>query len=475
MPGRVETFDRLALLFAPRGADDYRQEAAMAQIQRMPFRGSGTLGRGVNTLTGEFVGKALKVISKEQAVTGQEASYDVQITETHDSLMKSLGLSVEASGRYGLFSAEGKFGMSEKSNFNATSTFVVASCRVQNAFEMADQVEILPEARALLEQPDKFKTAFGTSFIRGLQTGGEFYVVMQLTSTNQETQSRLSVAFQAECQGLVAAGGFKMAFDEAQSSASTKTQISVLMYQRAGQDEQLSYVSDANAVIKRLKDFPAIARANPCGYECEVADYNTLALPEVNQEEVADREMALTDCARLRLKYMTRRNDIEFARENRIFFADLPPDQELSDLWEKYSRAVALVQAHAQKIAGRRIPPTVFDLSAADPSLDLPVINLRRVDVPTDIPVPPLVGNAYDNAKAQLAASGLEAEGDGKAVAADSGQPLNTVVAQQPAAGTMVPPKTRVRLTYNYVASDRFPWAARVDARYVQRAARAGG
>lgn len=40
----------------------------MAQTQRMPFRGSATLGRGVNTLTGEFVGKALKVISKEQAV-----------------------------------------------------------------------------------------------------------------------------------------------------------------------------------------------------------------------------------------------------------------------------------------------------------------------------------------------------------------------------------------------------------------------
>jgi hypothetical protein len=441
----------------------------MAQIQRIPFRGSGTLGRGVNTLTGEFVGKALNVISKEQAVSGQEASYDVQITETHDSLMKSLGLSVEASGRYGLFSAEGKFGMSEKSNFNATSTFVVASCRVQNAFEMVDRVELLPEAGALMEQPDKFKTAFGTSFIRGLQTGGEFYIVMQVTSTNQEMQNSLSVAFQAECQGLLASGGFKASYDESQRSTSSKTQISVLMYQRAGQDEQLSYVSDANAVIQRLKDFPAIARANPCGYECEVADYNTLALPEVNQEEVADREMALTDCARLRLKYMTRRNDIEFARENRIFFADLPPDAELSDLWERYSRAVSLVQAHAQKIAGRRIPPTVFDLSAADPNLDLPVVNFQRVNVPTDIPVPPLIGNAYDNAKAQLVSLGLESEGDGHAVAADSGQPLNIVIAQQPAAGTLVPPKTRVRLTYNYVPSHRFPWVLRVEERFPSR------
>lgn len=431
----------------------------MSQIQRMPFRGSGTLGRGVNTLTGEFVGKALNVIDKEEAVSGGEATYEFQITETHDSLMKSLGLSAEASGRYGLFSAEGKFGLAEKSNFNATSTFVVASCRVQNAFVMIDRVELLPEARPLLEQPNKFKTAFGTSFIRGLQTGGEFYVVMQVTSTSQETQTSLSAAFQAECQGLLGSGGFKSAFDQSQRSESSKSQVSVLMYQRAGQDEQLSYVSDAGDVIKRLKDFPAIARANPCGYECEVADYNTLALPEVNQEEVADREMALTDCARLRLKYMTRRNDIEFARENRIFFDDLPPDAELSDLWEKYSRVVSLVQLHAQKIAGHAIPPTVFDLSTADPNLDLPVVSFRRVNVGADIPVPELVGSAYAFAKQRLAELGLDCEGAGNAIDANSTSPKDIVLVQQPTAGTTVAPKTRIRLVYNYVPSNRFRWA----------------
>ena len=122
--------------------------------------------------------------------------------------------------------------------------------------------------------------------------------------------------------------------------------------------------------------------------------------------------MALTDCARLRLKYMTRRNDIEFARENRIFFEDLPPDAELSDLGERYSRVVSLVQLHAQKIAGRKIAPTVFDLSSADPNLDLPVVNFRRVNVAADIPVPQLIGQSYDFARGQLLASGLESEGE---------------------------------------------------------------
>jgi hypothetical protein len=422
----------------------------MAQTQRMPFRGSATLGRGVNTLTGEFIGKALKVTNKEQATTGQEATFDVQIVETHDSLMQSLGLSIETSGRYGLFSAEGKFGLSEKSNFNAQSTFVVASCRVQNAFEMLDTFEILPEATRLLEQPDKWKTTYGTSFVRGLQTGGEFYIVFQTTSTSQETQNSLSVSFQAACQGLLASADFKMAYDESKQSTSQKTETSILMYQRAGQDEQIGFISDIEGIIKRLRDFPAIARAHPAGYEVEVADYNTLALPEVNDEEIADREASLTDCARLRLKYMTRRNDIDFARENRVFFEELPPDDELSELWEKYSRAVAAVQLHAQKIAGRRIPPIIFDLSALEPPLELPVINFKRVNT-TELLVPYLIGHPIDKAKALLKSMGLEHETTYVKVTQDSGEPLDTVIAQDPLDGKIVSANFRVRLTQNIV------------------------
>jgi len=415
------------------------------------------MGRGVNTLTGEAVGAALKVISKQQATSGQEAVYDVQIVETYDSLMQSLGLSVEASGRYGLFSAEGKFGLSEKASFNAQSTFVVASCRVQNAFDMLDRYELLPEAKPYLEQPEKWKTTFGTSFVRGLQTGGEFYIVFQSTSTSQETQKSLSVAFQAACQGLVQSGGFETAYNEAMQSQSQETRVKVLMYQRAGQDEQMSYINDPIGIIRRLQEFPKIARAHPAGYEVEVADYNTLALPIVNAEEVADREMSLADCARLRLKFMTRRNDIEFARENRVFFAELPPDDELAELWERYSRAVSAVQLHAQKIAGRKIPPTVFDPSSLEPPLDLPVINFQRVDRPSIIPVPDLRGNTVENAKAQLKAIGLTPESSYAWVDANSGKPLNTVVAQDPPAGTKVQPGSRVQLTQNAVASTP-PW-----------------
>jgi PASTA domain len=366
--------------------------------------------------------------------------------------MDSLDINVEVSGRYGMFSGEGKFGLANKASYNSASTFIVASCKVQNAFEMMDKFELTPEGKAALETPDKFKTAFG----------GEFYVVMQITSSSSSEQSKLSASLHASYQGLAVSGEVKASLEKASSSTTTKTTITTMMYQKSGQDQQLSLVNDPEAVIKRLKDFPTIARQNPCGYEVEVADYATLALSTPNPEEIADREMSLTDCAKLRLKYMQKRNDIEFARENRQFFEGLETDDVLSDLADKYTKAVSLVQLHAQKIAARSIPPTVFNIKEAAPELELPVWNCKRVNISSDIPVPNLISMSVEEAKQKLSDVGLVADiSDSKAVDQNSTEPKNIVIAQNPTQGTILQPKASVRLTYNYVASEKFKWAGR--------------
>jgi hypothetical protein len=121
------------------------------------------------------------------------------------------------------------------------------------------------------------------------------------------------------------------------------------------------------------------------------------------------------------------------------------------------------------------IPPVIFDLSALEPPLDLPLINFRRVNIPSDIPVPPLIGNDIENAKTQLKSIGLESDSRGVAVQENSGEPLNIVIGQDPPAGTKVPPKTRVSLTYNYVASDRFGWVVPLPNDNIRDFIRLGG
>lgn len=433
----------------------------MSQIKRVPISSSVALGQGFNALSGEFVGTGVEVVEKvEQLATGGHADYGLEITESHTSFMSSLGLSMDASGRYGLAAADGKFELAQRAAFNTSSTYVVASCRVQNAMETVGKGRIVGEYRHFLEKKVEFEKAFGSHFARGIQTGGEFYVVLKVTSTDKQTQSSLSAEFHAECQGLAASGEFNASFQKANASQSSETKTTIISYQKAGRDGELSYVSNPTEIIQRMRDFSTIARHSPFGYEVEVAEYVTLPLPEINLQAIEDREFSLADCARLRLKYITVRNDIEFARENRLFFDDLPPNEELSQWYEMYTRALAKVQMHAQKIAGRLIDPVVFDLKAAEPGLILPLVNFRRVDQPSNIVVPAVTGKSVADAKRQLAGVGLVAESSSRPLDAPGGNPLQTILSQEPAPGSVVPPGTRIRIVYEFVKRDP-PWPRR--------------
>ena len=433
------------------------------QIKRIPYIGNMSFGRGVNSLTGEVLGVALECDQPiaTAGVGGQEAKVEVEMINTHEQLMESMGLSVSVSGHYGMFSASGKFGLAEKSSFNSQSSFIVAKCLVQNAFLQVNHAKLLPEAEALLtnNKPDTFKTAFGDSFVRGILTGGEYYAVIQITSTEEEQQQSLALSCKASCQGLVASATFKTSLDKAQASTTSETDISINFYQRAGQDEQLAFTKDVEEVLARLIAFPAIVRANPIGYEAEIANYNTLALPTPNYVEIENREESLQDCARLRLKYMTIRNDIEFARSNPVFFDNLPTDQELQETQDKYTMAINFLMRHASRIANGTIEPKLFRPEDYDASLAmLPLVNFTRKTIGAQISVPDLRGLAVESAKQNLQQLGFVTDSASNPVAKDSKQPLNIVTGQEPLPGIELPVGSRVRINYNYIPEHRFPW-----------------
>lgn len=54
------------------------------------------------------------------------------------------------------------------------------------------------------EDSDKFTKAYGDSFVRGLQTGGEFYTVSRITSVSMSKQTELTASLHAVFNGFVA-------------------------------------------------------------------------------------------------------------------------------------------------------------------------------------------------------------------------------------------------------------------------------
>ncbi|GAB2765860.1 hypothetical protein GCM10027072_75800 [Streptomyces bullii] len=340
---------------------------------------------GFNSESGLAVGTALHnfTVDENPVATGQEVSASIVIVTSHEQLMDSMGMSFEGHGRYGLVSGSAKAKFAESSNFNSTSTFVVARCVVQNPLRRGKSFQVTAPAQALLDSQrfEEFKAAFGDSFVRGLQTGGEFYAVIRITSVSTAKQSELSATLQAEANGLIASGGFSAAFAQANSSQSTRSEMTASMYQKAGAGVQISPTVEIGEVINRFKSFPQIASTSAAAYEAEVATYDTLPLPVPTPQEQESFLVALADAREKKMRYLQTRNDLEFALRNPEFFDPLPATETLQSAIDMYTRLINAVMSHAIRLSrGQITPPQLFDPSTLTPALsEPPPIPLRRL------------------------------------------------------------------------------------------------
>src|SRR5215510_14495138 len=129
-------------------------------------------GMGVNLLSGQIAGKGVDPGEIKGEAGGQIVTYDMMRISTMEELYSSIGISVEVSGSYGLFSADGKFKYSKEAKFNSQSTFLLARCVVQNPFTQCEDAQIRPNAGELIKQgkTDVFQLRFGDGFVRGMLT-----------------------------------------------------------------------------------------------------------------------------------------------------------------------------------------------------------------------------------------------------------------------------------------------------------------
>lgn len=91
------------------------------QVRRIEFNDE-EIGMGFNSESGLAVGTALEgfTIEENPAASGMEVLASITIINSHEELMKNLGMSFEAQGRYGFFSASAKAQFSESTNYNST-------------------------------------------------------------------------------------------------------------------------------------------------------------------------------------------------------------------------------------------------------------------------------------------------------------------------------------------------------------------
>jgi hypothetical protein len=353
----------------------------LAQVRRLNYNGED-IGMGFNSDTGLGIGVALDFAVRPGDLS-QEAISDVTIVTSHEQLMTKLHMSAQLEGRYSIVSGGGKTDFVESTQYNSSSTFVVARMLIQNTVTRGKDFKLKPDLQHLLDtQADVFDKAFGDSFVRAHYRGGEFYAVMRVTSDDSKTESNLAVSLHAEFTTGGAGGSFKGDLEKAKSDQKTHSEFSVHFYQKGGVGEnEIGTTLDVDEIKKRLKAFPDAVRNHPFPYFIEVATYDTIPLLLPTKEQQEDFLIALADADAKKLKYLQSRNDCEFAAEHPEYFSDPPARQVLLAMAATFVKLVNGAIDHAIALSKGQIPPHLFDPSQLVPPVTEPEVVLRKRDV----------------------------------------------------------------------------------------------
>ncbi|MGS1079942.1 PASTA domain-containing protein [Pseudoxanthomonas beigongshangi] len=408
------------------------------------------LGRGIDTTTGTPLGVAIQPEAGQVDPhnSGQTVSYDVTIIETSEELEESLGLSIGAEMRYGLFSASGKFEMSEKTQYKSFATYLLAKCEVRNPPVGMYDPKGKPAAADIVNIEDRFRRAYGDAFVRSALTGGEFYIIIEIVHTDTNVQKSMAASLQAEYNGFLVSGGVDFNLSEDMRHRMSSAQTRIIQYQASGSGVTCSLVNDVAGALNRLKAFPQIALDNPVAIQVELASYDTIPELQGNPWTRANLRERLDDCARKRARYKQVVDELDFflTSDNRQYFSDPPADEDARAWKASYASALNKVMSHAEGLAEGGID-TGFEEAA-----DLPTVRLKRIIAPpeaTIVQVPDLTHTPLAAAQSHLAALGLVAQPNSRSVPeADVATPRMQVLGQAPAPQTPVAKGSSVRLDY---------------------------
>jgi hypothetical protein len=353
----------------------------VAQVRKLNYNGED-IGMGFNSDTGLAIGTCLD-FNPPSGDLSQEATSDVTIITSHEDLMSKLHMASELEGHYAFASASGKVDYATSTQYNSSSTFVVARMVLANTVSRGRNFKLKPEFQHLLDtDPDAFNRAFGDSFVRAQYKGGEFYAVMRITSVDSKTESNLAISLQADVQSGAAGGSFKGDLETANKSEKSRSEFTAKFYQKGGAGEnEIGTTLDVAEIKTRLHNFPNAVTGHPFPYFIEVATYDTVPLPLPSKEQQDDFLLAISDADSRKLRYLQARNDCDFAAESPEYFSDPPTPAVLRGMSSIYTQLVNAVIAHALGVSRGDIPPSLFDPSRLTPPLTEPNLVLRKRDV----------------------------------------------------------------------------------------------
>lgn len=307
----------------------------------LPYNVTYELGVGINKLTGEAGGSIFSDFQYHDSFAGrgQSVFFNLQKVESTEHLNEMLGISVETSGRLGLFSAAGKFKFSKESNYNSNSLFILLSVVVQNAakhigthYTLNEQVmQVLKDGKS-----DRFKRGFGDSFIEGVVTGGEFYVLYEFYTMDKNSKSLIDTQMSGSYGAVLADFEADVEVKSEIQKAYSEKNLKITSYCTGGKGIEVQHTPEG--IMKIVKDFPKLVDGDfGKPFQVLIKSYETLILPEEpNYIDIENKIYVLNSYAKDIVSYRQKVSEIKYILNNPDeFISSDPENMDKSVLSEK--------------------------------------------------------------------------------------------------------------------------------------------
>lgn len=308
---------------------------------------------------------------------GQIIQFIIDRIETVDELHKALGISADGSASFSLFGGSEKFKFAESCNVKRTSVFQVVSVSVINSEQQISDETLRSPGPELLANGNtaRFREEFGDYYVKGIQSGGEYFCVMEMTTESQSDKT--DIQNELEGGGGISSGAsfdFKTQLTDALTRISVKHAIHVKSFQVGGADT--TQPTDVAGAINHAAQFANMVREKSLPFKALIQDYRALnlpALPDAAQLQVQKENLA--GIAATRAPLLTALNDLAFMIMNPGQFE--PPTVNLSELRNQVAQAIGRLND-----AASRCMSNVGDCNP--PQLDLPDLSKmpKRLDRP---------------------------------------------------------------------------------------------
>jgi len=278
--------------------------------KEVAYRKGYEFGVGVRSASGSPMGQGVVGDATPiREASGGSGSFQMTQIQTTEELESHLGISVEASGGVGLFSASERFSFARDCKVQTTSITLLLVCTREFGFIQIDNPALGKSASDLVAagKVPLFQDKYGDCFVRGITSGGQFFGVIRIDVQSQESRESI----QNSLSGSYGPFSADVQVQVSQAMKSSRSSAEVFLHYEGG--DVKNKPRNPEELFAAANEWSNTLQSAPRPYSVTLAPYIIADGPEpLNKTDLQHQQDVLTRCAKLRSATLDKLNLLDY-------------------------------------------------------------------------------------------------------------------------------------------------------------------